>query len=203
MDKEIVVLLIGMLIIGLAGGFILNFIVYQPQIQSLRNDLAALEDEIASQFAENEETLSDLNEAIGNLSSTIDNLNRTSETGTENETTIYDYLAVQAQAAATDTHFVIDFVIANYGTVATAVDLIYLNQIPIQNVSDVESLTINGAPVSLSGFTVPLFVGQVAQGTILLVKGLGTGLNLQSGTALELKFRSTLGYNYSTIVNLP
>ena len=80
MDKQITIRMIAILIISLASGFILSFIVYQPQIQALKNDVTTLQEEINSQLAENEETLSDLNETIAELNAKIENLTATSGT---------------------------------------------------------------------------------------------------------------------------
>jgi uncharacterized membrane-anchored protein YhcB (DUF1043 family) len=204
MDKEIVILLIGTLIIGLAGGFILNFIAYQPQIQSLRNDLASLEDEIDSRFAESEESLSELNEAFSNMSSAIDNLNRTSETEPENETaTTYEQMNVQAQAASNGTHFEITFGIVNSGTANATLVALYLYQYPIHVIPDVTSLVLNGMLFPDKTFTLFIPVGSAMGGTVTLIEGSEEGFNFQSGAVLEFRFLSAQGYSYPVLVHLP
>ena len=203
MDKDIIVLLVGVLVIGLAGGFLLNFFVYQPQIQSLRNDLASLENEIASSLAQNEKSLSDMNETISDLRSTIDNLNSTSETGPEDQTvTTLEQLEVQAQATKNETHFEVNFAIVNSGTANATLTSIYLYQYPIQDVPDIVSLVLNGTTYPSKTFSLKLPVGSSVNGVMTLVAGSEEGFNFQSGNALQFLFLSA-GYNYPVIVNLP
>ncbi len=204
MDKDIIVLLVGVLIIGLAGGFLLNFFVYQPQIQSLRNDLASLENEITSSLAENEKSLSDMNKTISDLRSTIDNLNSTSETGSESETiTTVEQLEVQALAASNGTHFEVNFGIVNSGTANATLTSIYLYQYPIQDVPDIVSLVLNGTTYPSKSFTLPLPVGSSVGGVMTLVVGSEEGVNFQSGNVLQFLFITALGYNYPVLVDLP
>jgi hypothetical protein len=206
MERKLAILIIYILLIGLAGGFIVSFVVYQPQIQSLRNDLASLEDKIDSNFTENEETLSELNEAISNLNSAIEKLNSTSETIPENETkTTFESLEVQeAQATTNGTHFEVNFRIKNSGTESAALILIYLGLDPIQYIPDVTLIVVNGTAFSREVFfTLPIPVGASLEGNITLVEGLDEGLNLQSNSSIELKFISAKRYEYSVAVNLP
>jgi hypothetical protein len=204
MDKDIIVLLVGILIIGLAGGFLLNFAVFQPQIQSLRNDLSSLENKIASSLAENEKSLSDMNKTISDLRSTIDNLNSTSETGSENETvTTFEQLEVQAQATKNETHFEVNFGIVNSGTANATLASIYLYQYPIQDVPDIVSLVLNGTTYPSKTFILPLPVGSSVGGVMTLVAGSEEGVNFQSGNVLQFLFISAKGYNYPVTLNLP
>jgi hypothetical protein len=204
MDKDIIVLLVGMLIIGLAGGFLLNFVVYQPQIQSLKNTLSSLENEVASSLAENEKNISDMNKTVSDLRSTIDNLNGTSEAESENETiTTLEQLGVQAQATSNGTDFEVAFGIVNSGTADATLTSIYLYQFPIKDVPDIVSLVLNGTTYPSKTFTLSLPVGSSVGGTMLLVAGSEEGVNFQSGNVLQFLFLTANGYNYPVIVNLP
>ena len=199
MDKDIIVLMVGILIIGLAGGFIINFFVYQPQIQSLKKEIAALEDELSSQFAENEKILSDLNNTISNLKAAIAKLNATSETS-ENETETYENLMVQAQATSNGTHFEINFGIINSGTANATLTSIYLYQFPIYTIPDVTSLVVNGMVFPDKTFTLFLPVGASVGGTMTIIE---SDEGFHSGTYLEFRVMSAKGYSYTTAVYLP
>ena len=206
MEKKLVILLLGVLIVGLAAGFILSFIVYQPQIIRLRNDLSSLEDEITSHFAENQESLSNLGEAISDIDSALKELNSTFETTQEDgEETKFESLEIQeAQATSNETHFEINFLIKNSGTTSAALILLFLDQYPIQYLPDVTLLVLNNSTISHTDFfTWPIAVGASVEGNLTLIKGLVEGLNLQSDTTVQLKFTSAQRYEYFTSVYLP
>ena len=202
MDKTIVILLIGTLIIGVASGFILNYFMYQPQIQSLRHDIASLEDEIDSYVAENEEYLSELNETISNLNATIAALNSTSETPA-NETETEEQVAIVSQAMSNGTHFEISLVIVNSGAVPVTLTELYLSQYSINVIPDVTSVVLNGTDYYNKTFSLTLPVGVSMGGLVTIIEEYEEGFNFQSGVTLEFRFISAQGYTYNTLVNLP
>lgn len=201
MDKTIVVLLIGTLIIGVASGFVLNYFMYQPQIQSLRSDIASLEDEIDSYLAENEENLSELNEVISDLNATIVALNSTSGTPA-NETEIEEQLVIEALAMNNGTHFEITFVIINTGTAPATLNALYLYQYPINAVPDVTSVVLNDTDYSNKTFSLTLSVGASMGGAVTIIEEYAEGFNFQLGTTLEFRFISAQGYTYPKLVTL-
>lgn len=209
MERMVVVLVIGMLIIGSASGFILSFFAYQPQIQRLKYDLALLEEDFASLLEENEETLSELEETISELNSLIEELNATSATEPdEPEPQTVEYIEIeQAQATGNGTHFDIFFRLRNSGTAATYILVVYLNQYPTQLLGEeliVSSMVLNGTSyLPQDPFSFPIDVGDSAEGTITVVEGEFDSLNLKSGASIELKFTSFQRYDWPAMVTLP
>ena len=67
MEKIIVVFFIGFLLIGIFGGYILNYTIYQPQIQSLRNQLDTLNLKLDTISANYQKTIANLTAVIANL----------------------------------------------------------------------------------------------------------------------------------------
>jgi hypothetical protein len=207
-ERIVVFFVIGMLIIGTAGGFILSFFVYQPQIQSLRNDIGALEKQFTSLSEQNEETLTDLEETISELNSLIDELNSTSITEPdENQTETFELIEIQqAQATGNGTHFDISFSLKNSGTADTSIILIYLNQYPIPFLPEgiVTSIVVNGTSYPTEEyFDFPIAVGDSAAGTITILEGVFDVLDFQSGATVDLKFTSALRIDYPAMVVLP
>ena len=72
-DKTIVVVFALVLVAGLAGGFILSYVIYQPQIQGLRNDINTLNKAIADNFTDYQSALDSLNAAISNFEHAAEN----------------------------------------------------------------------------------------------------------------------------------
>ena len=208
MDRMVVIFVIGMLIIGSASGFILSYFAYQPQIHRLRYDIELLEEEFASLLDKNEETLSDLEETISELNSLIEELNSTSATEPDepdDQNQGIEYIEIQqVQATGNGTHFEIFFRLRNSGTADTSVILIYLNQYPTQYLPVVTSVVLNGTSYPPEDFfSLPIAVGESAEGTITILEGEFDGLNFQSGAAVELKFTSSQRYDYPAGVFLP
>jgi hypothetical protein len=208
MERIVVFFVIGMLIIGTAGGFIISYLVYQPQIQSLRSDIGALEKQFASLSGQNEATLTDLEETISELNSLIEELNSTTPMEPEeNQTQTFELIQIQqAQATGNGTHFDISFSLKNSGTADTSIILIYLNQYPIPYLTEgiVTSIVVNGTSYPTEEyFSFPIAVGDSAEGTITILEGVFDVLNFQSGATVELKFTSALRNDYSAMVLLP
>jgi hypothetical protein len=207
MERIVVFFVIGMLIIGTAGGFIISYFVYQPQIQSLRNDIGVLEKQFASLSEQNEATLTDLEETISELNSLIEELNSTTPTEPdENQAQTYELIQIQqVQATGNGTHFDISFSLKNSGTADTSIIVIYLNQYPIQLLEGiVTSVVVNGTSYTPEAYGFPISVGNSAEGTITIHEGVFEGvLNFQSGANVELKFTSAQRYDYTAMVLLP
>ncbi len=72
-DKAIIVLFTLELVAGLAGGFTLSYVIYQPQIQGLRNDVITLNKAIADKFTDYQAALDNLNTTIQSKLNTTEN----------------------------------------------------------------------------------------------------------------------------------
>jgi len=205
MEKKVSVLLIVMLIIGFAGGFILSYVVYQPQIQTLTNQVVSLEEDVDDLEDENDELLADLIDALSKLNPSNNNTNNNSDGTTPNGTEDHELLTVEADSVTTDgTHFVVKFTIRNSGEVNSAVIAMYLNEITIQNLLDVTELVFNGTSVGADDpFSFPIPIGGHAQFIMTIKEGVTTGLNLQSGDNLVIVAKSSQLYDYPITIPMP
>jgi len=88
MEKKLIALFLIALVGGLGGGYGLNYVIYQPQIQNLHNDVNALNDRFdtinmtlgstQTSVASLEDELNMLNSDVANLDSTVEMMeNRT------------------------------------------------------------------------------------------------------------------------------
>ena len=70
MEKKTVTFFIVFLLAGLVGGYILNYTIYQPQIQSLRNELDTLNLKLDTFSANYQKSIANLTAIIANLNAT-------------------------------------------------------------------------------------------------------------------------------------
>ena len=204
MDKAIIVLFTIALVAGLAGGFTLSYVVYQPQIQGLRNDVNTLNKAIADNFTDFQAALDNLNAKISNLNATE---NATSQENTNQSTSntpplnLVENVGVQNLAATKNgANFDISFNLKNTGTAPAALDVLNLNGTSQQNVADLNSIVINGITLSKTDIlAVILYPGDTASGTISLT----IGGAFASGDTVTLAFHSTTDKFYQQSVVLP
>jgi len=205
MENKITVLLIVILIIGFAGGFILSYVVYQPQIHALTDDVSALEEENQALETENDELLSDLLDALSKINPSNNNSNSSGTEQPNGTDTDHELLEItDVQVTTNGTHFEVDFTLENSGTINSAIIAMSINEEPIQNLLDVTALVFNGTTVSAGdSFSFPIPIGAYADFTMILQKGVTTGLNLQSGDSVALLLTSSQLNEYPMSFNLP
>src|SRR3989304_4664790 len=120
LDKTLVALFALVLVAGLAGGFILNYVIYQPQIQALKNDVDKLNNAIADNFTSYQASLNNLTAEISNLKAIVENttFQQPSNESTSNDQTdnSIEMLGFQSISAANNSgNFDISFSIKNTG----------------------------------------------------------------------------------------
>ncbi len=204
MEKKTPIIVTIILLIGLASGFILGSVIYQPQIQALRNDLTTLQEDINSSLTENQALLSALNATISKLNATIQNLTSTSGTPQNQTEPLPEIMEVQSAEATTNgTHFNVTFTLKNSGATNATIVMITLNQQLLLTVSDATAFLFNGAPYYSGAFSFPILAGASAQFTLTLQQGVVDGLNLQSGDTISLVLTSARQNEYYLTLPLP
>jgi hypothetical protein len=201
-EKKIFASLIIALMVGLAGGYTLNYVIYQPQIQNLRNDLGTLNAKLENY----QNAINDLEAAVSNLnaivkkSNSTSQSNATSQTPPSNESTFYENLEfLSANATKIGTNFEIDFSLQNTGTSSAVLAELSLDGIPQDGISDLTSIIFNGTTYSKSELLVVyLNPGDAVNGTLTLMGG----VNFVSGMSVELTLW-TARENYPIAVILP
>ena len=189
--------------VGLAGGYTLNYVIYQPQIQNLRNDLGTLNAKLENY----QNAINDLEAAVSNLNAIVKKSNSTfqsnatSETPPSNESTFYENLEfLSAYATKIGTNFEVDFSLQNTGTATAVLVVLYLNAIPQQGISDLTSIVFNGTTFSKDDLLVlPLYAGDTVNGTLTLIGG----VNFIPGMSVELTFETATRNQYQITMVLP
>lgn len=94
MEKKLISLVLIVLIGGLGGGYGLNYVIYQPQIQNLHDDINALNDRfgtINTTLGSTQTSVTSLEDELNMLNSDIANLNSTVESSV---TSIHDEMNI-------------------------------------------------------------------------------------------------------------
>jgi hypothetical protein len=204
-DKAIIVLFTIALVAGLAGGFTLSYVIYQPQIQGLRNDGITLNKAIADNFTDYQAALDNLNATIQSKLNTTENAPSQENTNQSTSNTpplnLVENVGVQNLAATKNgANSDISFNLKNTGTAPAALDVLSLNGTSQQNVADLNSIVINGITLSkIDILAVILYPGDTASGTISLT----IGGAFASGDIVTLAFHSTTNKFYQQSVVLP
>ena len=187
-DKAIIVLFTLALVAGLAGGLILSYVIYQPQIQGLRNDVITLNKAIADNFT-------DYQAALDNLNATIQS---TSNTPLPN---LVEMVGFQSLTATKNgENFDVSFSLKNTGTAPVGLVLLYLNGTSQQDVPELSSIVINGGIIPKTDIlALSLSPGQTATGGLSITGG----GSFASGDAVLLAFQSVTNEYYQNTVVLP
>ena len=191
MDKTIVVLFALVLVAGLAGGLILSYVIYQPQIQGLRNDVDTLNKEIADNFTDYQAALDNLNATIQSKLNATENATSQEDTNQSTSNTplpnLVESVGFQSLTATKNgENFDVSFSLKNTGTAPVGLVLLYLNGTSQQDVPELSSIVINGVIIPKTDIlALGLSPGQTATG----------GLSITGGAALH---RETLSYWHSS-----
>lgn len=206
LNKTLVALFALVLVAGLAGGFILNYVIYQPQIQDLKNDVDKLNNALADNFTNYQTSLDNLTAEVSNLNAIIAKQNSTSQQ-TSNQSTSnqtgelverLDFLSISA--VNDGGNFTISFALKNTGTAGVAIDFLYLNFTMQPYVTDLSSIVINGVTYPQTDLlALVLRSGDTANGVISLTGG----STFASGDLVDLAFHSVIGNYYDRTVVLP
>jgi len=108
MEKKLIVLVLIALIAGLGGGYGLGYVIYQPQIQNLQEDLNNLNDKldtINSTLRNTQSSVMSLQNELSTLNSEVTSLNSTVET-MENRTWHEAYHIDATSDVRTDTFLI-------------------------------------------------------------------------------------------------
>lgn len=87
MDNKAIALVLIALLVGLGGGYGLGYVIYQPQLQTIQNEMSGLHDELDNA----EDRIRDLNSTLNGLQSSVSALN------TELNTVDSDFASMQSQ----------------------------------------------------------------------------------------------------------
>lgn len=192
------------LIAGLAGGLALSYVIYQPQIQGLRNDVNELKQLMADNFTDYQAALDNLNTEIASLKPTE---NVTSQENTNESTSNTPPVNLQESvgistltAAKNDPYFELDFTLVNAGTAPVALDFLYVNGTDQNSVVGLESIEINGLSVAKTDI---LGIGLAPSATASGKVRLTIGSNFASGDTVTLAFHSLTNKVYQRTVTLP
>jgi hypothetical protein len=190
----------------LLGGYILNYVIYQPQIQNLANGLGALNAEVENYG----NAINNLNAAISKLNATVSGLNSTTSQSNStspkptptpsNESAIPEDLEfLSANATKIGKNFEVDFSLQNTGVPTATLAELSLNGIPQDAISDLTSITFNGTTYSAGDpLIIPLNAGDTVNGTLTLIGG----VDFVSGMSVDLTIWTAVN-NYSVTVVLP
>jgi len=108
MEKKLIALVFVALLVGLGGGYGLGYVIYQPQIQNLQNDLTNLNDRldaINSTLRNMQSSVTSLQNESSILDSEVASLNSTVET-MENRTWYKTYSIEGSGDVTTDTFLI-------------------------------------------------------------------------------------------------
>ena len=214
MEKIIVVFLIGFLLIGIFGGYILNYMLYQPQIQSLRNELDTLNLKLDTISANYQKTIANLTAVIADLSAAAAASTKTNSSTSENQSTgnnetvdLVEQIIFPSAVATKDAagNFTVDFTLQSTGTALAVLYALYLNGVVASEVPDLTSIVINGTALPKdSALLYSIYPGDTASGTLQLTGG----VNFVSGATLEISFVTAMtaysrGNSYTRTVVLP
>jgi hypothetical protein len=198
LEKKLVAFVSIALLVGLGIGYVINEVVYQPQLRYLRSSVDELKS-VVDDFADYKAKLDNLTAEISRLNSLIAKLNSTQPQSTpkNNETNSplpYEMLQLlSVNSAKNDSNFEVSFVITNIGTAYAVLEVVFLNGIPQPYVSELSSIVINGTSLSPADLLIwPLGIGDSANGTLTLTGG-GA---FASGTQVDVAFRTAPRMNY-------
>ncbi len=202
MEKKIVAFFIVFLLAGFVGGYILNYTIYQPQIQSLRNEIDTLNLQLDTISANYQQSIANLTAIIANLNATS---NKTNSSTTENQQTYNETNSMveriifsDATATKDGANFNVAFTLQNTGTAPAALETLLLNGVLESKVPNLNSIVINDTSVPIADL-LGLYIhpGDTASGTL----NLAGGGNLVSGNTLEIAFVSMVTF-YSRVSNV-
>ncbi len=191
MEKKTVAFFIVFLLAGLVGGYILNYTIFQPQIQSLRNELDTLNFKLDAFSTSYQKSIADLTAKIAILNATSNTTNSstngTQQTNNETISLVEQIIFSDATATKDGANFNVAFTIQSTGTAPALLESLYLNGVLDTNVPNLNSIVINGTSVTISDFLgLYIYPGDTASGTVSLTGG----GNFVSGNTLEIAFVS-------------
>jgi hypothetical protein len=201
LEKKLAALVTIMLLVGFFGGYALNYVIFQPQIQGLQNSLDELNETVNDYNA----TIEDLRSDISSLNATIKELDGTASGSEDNQTEVpvfYESLQFQNLTAVKEnSNFELNFTLKNTGNATAALEALFLNSTMHAAVDELSSFAINGTDLPTTDLFEPLILlpGDTASGVLTLAES-GT---YTSGTVVVLSFRTISLKIYSEGVSLP